>query len=132
VTRVEWRRTAETSRLLRVASLVAMGTIGSVLVLGAAGATALAVASVLDGEFAVLALFAAAAVLLGRRLAFHAALADHTDGRFTGAFSLRELLAASVGWAVALVALAVLDAPREALFACFVVAVCLWLGAAEG
>jgi hypothetical protein len=106
-----------------VASLVAMGAIGSVLVLGAAGATALVVASVLEGEFAVLALFAAAAVLLGRRLAVHAALAEHTDGWFTGAFSRRELLAASVGWAVALVALAVLDAPREALFACFVVAV---------
>jgi uncharacterized membrane protein len=115
-----------------VASLVAMGAIGSVLVLGAAGATALVVVSVLEGEFVVLALFAAAAVLLGRRLAFHAALADHTDGRFTGAFSRRELLAASVGWAVALVVLAVLDAPRKALFACFVVAVCLWLGAAEG
>ena len=118
-----WRHTVETSRLLRVASLVAMGAIGSVLVLGVAGAVGLVVASVLAGEFAVLAVLAAAAVLLGRRLAFHAALAANTEGGFLGTFSRPEVLAASVAWAVAFVALAVLDAPRAVLFASFVVAV---------
>lgn len=123
MSRVSWRHTVETSRVLRAASLAAAGAIGSVLVLGAAGAAWLVVVSLLAGEFAVLALVAATAVLFGRRLAFHAALATHTEGGFRGAFSRLELLAASVAWAVALVALAVLDAPSTALFACFVVAV---------
>lgn len=100
-----------------------MGAIGSVLVLGVAGAAGLVVASLAAGEFAVLALVAGAAVLFGRRLAFHAALAANAEGGFFGMFSRSALLAASVAWAAAFVALAVLDAPREALFACFIVAV---------
>lgn len=120
---MEWRHTVETSRLLRVASLVALGAVGSVLVLVVAGVAGLVVALVLAGEFGVLAVIAAAAVLFGRRILFYGVLASQTDGGFVDPFSRLELLAASVAWAVAFVALALLNVPVEALLGCFALAV---------
>ncbi|NIC00320.1 hypothetical protein [Halobacterium sp. R2-5] len=131
MTRVEWTYTAETSRLLRALALAAFGAIGGLFVLVGALATFVVASSLLAGEFAVLAVLLAFGLLGARRLATHAALARSERG-LPAFLSARELLAASVGWAVFLGALLALDVPSEIVYACILVAVfgCLPVAAA--
>lgn len=111
MTRVEWRHTIETSRLLRVLAATALGAIGSVFVLGAGLLAFVVATSLLAGEIAVLAVIAFAGVLLARRLAVHVALVGSGDVDFSVFVSTRVLVAASVVWAVAIAAVLALDAP---------------------
>ncbi len=129
MTRVEWRYTAETSRLLWALSLAASGAIGGLFVLVAALAVFVVATSLLAGEFAILALLLAFGLLGARRLATHAALARSNDG-FFDVLSARELAVASVGWAVFLGALLALDVPSQVVYACILVTVFVCLPAA--
>lgn len=123
MTRVEWTYTVETSRFLRLLAVAGMGGIGSIFVFLAAGLVFVVGISLLDGELAVLGALFAFAVLFGRRLASQAALFDSDIPNVTDSLPPRELLAASVGWAVLLAALLVAGVPSGAVYAVFAVAV---------
>lgn len=131
MTRVEWTHTAETSRLLRALALAAFGAIAGLFGFLATFSLFVLAGSLLAGEFAVLALLLAFALLGGRRLATHAALARADSGSWD-AFSARDLLAASVAWAGSLAGLLAAGAPVNLLFAVVIVAVfaCLPVAAA--
>lgn len=111
MTRVEWAYTVETSRLLRVLAATALGAVGSVFVLAAGFVVFLVATSLLAGEVAILALFVFGGLLFARRLAVHAALVGSGDVGFAEFLSPRDLLVASVAWAVAIAGLLALDVP---------------------
>lgn len=111
MTRVEWTHTVETSRLLRVLTVAALGAIGSVFLLVGALLVFVVGTSLAAGEFAVLGLLLGASLLLGRRLIVSATLVRRGEGGILRLLSARELLAASVAWAVVIAILLALDAP---------------------
>lgn len=131
MTRVEWAYTVETSRFLRALAVVGAGAIGSIFVFLAVGLVFVVGGSLLAGELAILGVLLAFTLLFGRRLAMHAAFFDSDIPNVTDYLPARELLAASVGWAVFLVALLAVDVQAEVAFAVLVLAVfvCLPLAA---
>ena len=122
MTRVEWTYTVDTSRFLHALAVLGMGAIGSVFVFLAAGLVFVVATSLLAGEFAILGLVLAFSILFGRRLAGQAALFASDRPDVTGFLPARQLLAASVGWAVVLAALLALGVQAETAFAVLAVA----------
>jgi hypothetical protein len=122
VSRVEWTYTVQSSRLLRVLAVVGGGAIGSVFVLVGATLVLVVGSSLLGGEFAILGLLLAFGLLGARRLATHAALFDTETPTVTDVLPARQLVAASVAWAVVVAALLAADVQSEAVFAALVLA----------
>lgn len=123
MTRVEWAYTVETSRFLRALAVVGIGAIGSIFVFLAVGLVFVVGSALLAGEYAILGVLLAFTLLFGRRLASHAALFDSDLPNVTDVLPPRELLAASVGWTVLLVALLAVDVRSEAAYAVLVLTV---------
>lgn len=117
MTRVEWTYTVETSRLLRALALAGAGAIGSIFVLVGVGLVFVVVSSLLAGEFVILGLVLAFSLLFGRRLASQIALFRTDAPTLTDVLPARQLLAASVAWAVLLAALLAADVQSELAFA---------------
>lgn len=116
MSRVEWTYTVESSSVLRALALLAVGAIGSVFVFAAALLTFVVAGALLAGDVVILAVIAATAVLFGRRLVVQLALASNVEGGTTSLVPARELLAASVAWAVVLATLLALGAPFRAVY----------------
>ena len=105
MTRTEWTYTIETSRLLHTLALVGAGAIGSLFVFFGGALVFVVATSLLSGEFAILATLLAFALLGARRFAPALAAFDSDISGTQGFLPARELLAASVAWAVVLAAL---------------------------
>lgn len=127
MTRVEWTYTAETSRLLRTLSVVGMGAFGGLFILVAVGAVFVVVASLLEGDFAILGLVLAFTLLFGRRLAGQAAIFQTDVPNVTDVLSARELAAASLAWAGVIAVLLAAGVDSERVFGVLVLAVFLTL-----
>ncbi|MDH5019706.1 hypothetical protein [Halobacterium rubrum] len=117
MSRVEWTYTVESSRFLRVLAVAGAGAVGSVFVFVGAAVVLVVGSSLLDGEFAILGLLLAFGLLGARRLATHAALFDSETSTVTDVLPARQVVAASVAWAVLLAALLAAAVQSEAVFA---------------
>ncbi|MFC3477007.1 hypothetical protein [Halobacterium litoreum] len=120
MTRVEWTYTVETSRFLRLLAVAGTGAIGSLFVFLAVALGFVVVDFLLAGEFAILGVLLAFGLLGARRLATHAALFGSETPTVTDLLPARELLAASVSWAVLLVALVAAGVQSELAFGALV------------